>query len=90
MAPPTEPKLVVTGVLTMVLLGPANWPDLNPREILCCIVKRKMRDTRPNHKDKVKAAIKANLGFHNTTAEPWADHLDAHAPIDEEICSKVF
>ena len=24
------------------ITGPANWPDLNPTENLCCIVKRKM------------------------------------------------
>ncbi len=37
---------------------PANSPDLNPIENLC-IVKRKMRDTRPNITDDLKAAIKA-------------------------------
>ncbi len=35
---------------------PANSPDLNPIENL---VKRKMRDTRPNNADDPKAAIKA-------------------------------
>ena len=59
------------------ITGPANWPDLNPTKFLCCIVKRKMRDTRPNHTDELKAAIKANLGFHNNSAEPRADHLHA-------------
>ncbi len=42
-----------------VLDWPANWPDLNPIENLCGIVKRKMRDTRPNNADDLKAAIKA-------------------------------
>ncbi len=38
---------------------PANSPDLNTMENLCGIVKRKMRDTRPNNADDLKAAIKA-------------------------------
>ncbi len=38
---------------------PANSPDLNPIENLWSIVKRKMRDTRPNNADDLKAAIKA-------------------------------
>ncbi|KAJ8375437.1 hypothetical protein SKAU_G00060170 [Synaphobranchus kaupii] len=40
----------------------ANSPDLNPIENLWGIVKRKMRDTKPNNADDLKAAIKA----------PWA------------------
>ncbi len=42
-----------------VLDWPANSPDLNPIEYLWGIVKRKMRDTRPNNADDLKAAIKA-------------------------------
>ncbi len=42
-----------------VLDWPANSPDLNPIENLWGIVKRKMRDTRPNNTDDLKAAIKA-------------------------------
>ncbi len=38
---------------------PANSPDLNSIENLWGIVKRKMRDTRPNNADDLKAAIKA-------------------------------
>ncbi len=42
-----------------VLDWPANSPDLNPIENLWGIVKRKMRDTRPNNADDLKAAVKA-------------------------------
>ncbi len=42
-----------------VLDWPANSPDLNQIENLWGIVKRKMRDTRPNNADDLKAAIKA-------------------------------
>ncbi len=41
-----------------VLDWPPNSPDLNPIENLWGIVKRKMRDTRPNNADDLKAAIK--------------------------------
>ncbi len=41
-----------------VLDWPANLPDLNPIENLWAIVKRKMRDTRHNNADDLKAAIK--------------------------------
>ncbi len=37
---------------------PANSPDLNPIENLWGIVKRKMRDTRPNNADDLKATVK--------------------------------
>ncbi len=43
-----------------VLDWPANSPDLNPIENLWGIVKRKMRYTRPNNADDLKAAIKNN------------------------------
>ncbi len=42
-----------------VLDWPANLPDLNPIEYLWGIVKRKMRGSRPNNADDLKAAIKA-------------------------------
>ncbi len=41
-----------------VLDWPANTPDLNPIENLWSIVKRKMRDTRPNNADELKATVK--------------------------------
>ncbi len=41
-----------------VLDWPANSPDLNSIKNLCGIVKRKMRDTRPNNADDL-TAIKA-------------------------------
>ncbi len=41
-----------------VLDRPANSPDLNPIENLWGIVKRKMRDTRPNNADELKATVK--------------------------------
>ncbi len=41
-----------------VLDWPANSPDLNPIENLWGIVKRKMRDTRPNNADDLKAIVK--------------------------------
>ncbi len=41
-----------------VLDWPANSPDLNPIQNIWGIVKRKMRDTRPNNADDLKAAIR--------------------------------
>uniref|UniRef100_A0A8C1AXW3 Annexin n=2 Tax=Cyprinus carpio TaxID=7962 RepID=A0A8C1AXW3_CYPCA len=37
---------------------PANSPDLNPRENLWGIVKRKMRNNRPKNADELKASVK--------------------------------
>ena len=41
-----------------VLDWPANLPDMNSLENLWGIVKRKMRHTRPNNTDGLKASIK--------------------------------
>ncbi len=49
----------INGVTVLDLT--ANSADLNPIENLWGIVKRKMRDTRPNNADDLKAAIKAQF-----------------------------
>ncbi len=59
---PTLPKVPKAGSMTMVLLcliGQQTRLTWTPIENLWGIVKRKMRDTRPNNADDPKAAIKA-------------------------------
>ncbi len=53
---------------------PANSPDLNPKENIWAIVKKKMRDTRPRWPE---GRYQSNLGFHYTWAVPQADCLHA-------------
>ncbi len=51
-----------------VLDWPANSPDLNH-----IIVKRKMRDTRPNNADELKATVKEpGLPYHLSSATNWS------------------
>ncbi len=62
-----------------VLDWPANSPDLNPVENLWGIVKRKMRDTRPNNADDLKAAIKATwASLHLSSATADCLHATPH------------
>ncbi len=62
-----------------VLDWPANSPDLNPIENLWSIVKRKMRDTRPNNADYLKTAIKATWA--SITPEQCHRLIDCHAAL---------
>ncbi len=56
----------------------ANLPDLNPVENLWGTVKRKMRDTRPNNADDLKAAIKAAwASLHLSSATSWLSSCHA-------------
>ncbi len=70
-----------------VLDWPANSPALNPIENQWVIVKRKMRETRPNNADDLKAAIKATWA--SITPEQW-HRLIASMPrrIDAVIHAK--
>ncbi len=55
---PKVPKSWLNDHGVGVLDWPANSPDLNPIDNLWGIVKRKMRDTRPNNADELKATVK--------------------------------
>ncbi len=59
-----------------VLDWPANSPDLNPIENLWGLVKRKMRDTRPNNADELKATVKETWAS-IPPQQPQTDHLHA-------------
>ncbi|KAM4526781.1 vesicle transport through interaction with t-SNAREs homolog 1A isoform 1-T1 [Fundulus diaphanus] len=72
-----------------VLDWPANSPDLNPIENLWGIVKKKLKDTRPNNANELKAAIEASWA----SITPQQCHrLIASMPrcIDAVICAKGF
>ncbi len=61
-----------------VLDWPANSPELNPKENLCGIVKRKTRDTRPNNADDLKAVIKTTWSsLHLSSATGWLPRCHA-------------
>ncbi len=61
-----------------VLDWPASSPNLNPIENLWGIVKRKMRDTRTNNADDLKAAIKATwASLHLSSVTGWLPRCHA-------------
>ncbi len=60
-----------------VLDWPANSPDLNPIENLWGIVKKKMRYTRPNNADDLKATVKETWASIPPQQCQKTDHLHA-------------
>lgn len=64
-----------------------DWPANSPAHLTWPIVKRKMRDTRPNNADKLRAAIKAAWP---SVTPPQCHRLIASTPqrFDAVICAK--
>ena len=80
----TTPKLLVTCVLTVVLLGlPDQLTGLTstPQRI-CVVLSRRMRH-QTNHKYSLKVSIKANLGF-NYTSVVYSS--SCHMPLMKTFC----
>ncbi len=77
---PTLPKVPKAGSMTMVLLcligSKLAWPE-TPIENLWGIVKRKMRDTRPNNADDLKATVKETWASIPPQQCHKTDHLHA-------------
>ncbi len=70
-----------------VLDCPANSPDLNLIENLWSIFKRKMRDTRLNNVDDLKAAIRATwASLHLSSATDWS--TSCHATLMQSFMQK--
>ncbi len=75
---PTLPKAPKVGSMTMVLvclIGQQTHQTWTPNKIY--IVKRKMRNKRPNKCRWAEGHCQRNLGFHTTSAVPQTDHLHA-------------
>ncbi|XP_048853901.1 uncharacterized protein LOC125721830 isoform X1 [Brienomyrus brachyistius] len=78
-----------------VLNWPANSPDLNPIQNLWDIVKRKLRDARPNTLDELKAAIEASWASitpqqcHRLIASVYVDTSMSHSRQCGEAIKKA-
>ncbi len=83
---PTLPKVPKAGSMIMVLLG---WIGQQTRLTWTMVVgtKRKMRDTRPNNADDLKAAIKASwASLHLSSATDWSP--PCHAALMQYFMQK--
>ncbi len=70
-----------------VLDWPENSPDLNPRENLWSIVKRKMRNKRPKNADELKATVKETwASYHLSSATNWSP--PCHAELRQYLKQK--